>query len=527
MRTRSWCRPHGRYLARVHRPTPADPVPSVELGSATVRFLVPHDLGFVHTDAATGARDDVIALAVWAFRAADERVPDVPDAQVEVGGRAADGDGSGLEPTLVLADAVLRDGAVHVGSGIAVALADQQRRLDAANLRWPLLAVNDLAAQLTAYRERSARYRPEALAGLLVELHARHRAVVNGGGSLRARVLGTDEAAETPLRRVRLDSLGARVSAVGEQRVVEIFYAHADTATVLVLRRSWDGDADGAALARRRVAGTTVGALAAGNLVTESAVRSASRAVRLSTSRVAQTTVTPSLGRWDALPDALVVRDITALAAELDALPPRAVRPRVEAELARAVQVADVLSVSYSPGQQRLDAVVVDAYGTRATVTAVHAAATPGRLDAVAAALGGRDGAIRYISGVVHRSEGGVMIDPLAFSLDGALVLPDLSPATAGHLGPDTADIPGPLAAALSDSRALLANVAHHGLLHLSATYPDRLRGAARGLARVGLHRVAAAVECFAGTLGPDPSEAAVWAWVDACLRVEVALDLC
>ncbi|RZU76657.1 hypothetical protein EV384_5324 [Micromonospora kangleipakensis] len=517
---------HAGYLARVRRPTPVDPVPSVELGSATVRFLVPHDLGFVHTDAAAGTRDDVVALAVWAFRVADERAPDVPEVQVEVGGRGNEG-GSGLEPTLVLADTVLRDGAVHLGPGIAAALADQERRLDTAGLRWPLLAVGELSEQLTAYQERSARYRPEALAGLILELHARHRAVVNGGASLRARVLGTEEAAETPLRRVRLDSLGARVSAVGEQRVVEIFYAHADTATVLVVRRSWDGDADGATLARRRVASATVGALAAGNLVTESAVRSASRAVRLATSRVAQTTVTPSQGRWDTLPDTLVVRDIKALAAELDALPPRVVRPRIEAELVRVVQVAQVLNVTYSPGQQRLDAIVVDTHGTPATVTATHSVAAPGRLDAIAAALAGTHGPILYISGTVHRSGGRVVIDPLAFSIDGALVVPELAPAAATHLESDPNDDPGGLAAALEDGRTLLTNVAHQGLLHLPATYPDRLRGAARGLTRLGLHRVAAAVEYFAATLGPDPGEVAVRAWVDAYLRVDVALDLC
>lgn len=516
------------YLARVRRPTSTDPIPTVELGSATVRFLVPHDLGFVHTDIVAGTRDDVVALAVWAFRIADERAPGLAEARVEVGGPANDdGSGSGFEATVLLADRVLRDGAVHVGTGIAAAVAEQQQALDAVGLRWPLLALGDLADQLTAYRERSARYRPDTLAGLILELHARHRAVCNGGGSLRALVLGTDETAESPLRRVRLDSLGCRVSAVGAQRTVEIFHAHAETATVLVLRRSWDGEADGAALARRRIAGTTVDALATGNVVTESAVRSASRAVRLATSRVAHTTINPSQGHWDALPEALVVRDIDALGVELDALPPRMVRPRIEAELVRAVAVTDVLTVNYSPGQQRLDAVIVDAHGTRATVTATHTVAAPGRLDAVAAALTGKHGRVHFVSGIVHRSAGEVMIDPLAFAVEGAMVVPDLAPSVASHLGVDGGDEPSPLVAALQESRTLLTNVAHQGLLHLPTTYPDRLLGAARELTTVGLRRVASAVDGFAGTLGADPGEDAVRAWVDAYLRVEVALDLC
>ncbi len=531
------------YLARVRRPTPADPVPSVELGTATVRFLVPHDLGFVLTDAAAGTRDDAVVLAVWAYRVADERAPDQPDVRVEVGGRAAERGGSGLESVLLAAEEVLRDGAVHIGGGIAAALADQQRGLDAAGLRWPLLALRDLSDQLAAYRDRSARYHPEVLARLILELHARHRAVVSGA-TLRAQVLGTDEAAKTPLRRVRLDSLGCRLSSEGssstashasgpgtftdgDQHVVEIFFAHADTATVLVLRRQWDGEAGDPAVGQRRIAGFRVSALATGNMVTESAVRSANRTLRPATSRVALTTVTPSQGNWSELPDRLLVRDIAALSAELNALPPRFIRPRVEAELVRVVPVAEVKAVSYAPGQQRLDAVIVDSYGNPATVTATHTVAAPGRLDAVAAALSGRDGPVRYVSGAVRRSGGGVVIDPLAFAVDGTIVVPDLAPATAADLGPEIAEEPEPLAVALAESRSLLAGVAHTGLLHLPPTYPDRLRAVADRLAKLGLHRVASDVERFAASLGPDPGEAAVRAWVDAYLRTEVTSDMC
>ncbi|GAA0915884.1 hypothetical protein GCM10009557_88530 [Virgisporangium ochraceum] len=72
------------YVARVVRATATDPAPRAELSSCSVRFLVPGDLGFTHTDAVKGARDDVIALAVWAFRVADERHPGAADVQVQV-----------------------------------------------------------------------------------------------------------------------------------------------------------------------------------------------------------------------------------------------------------------------------------------------------------------------------------------------------------------------------------------------------------------------------------------------------------
>ncbi|MGW4943034.1 GspMb/PilO family protein [Actinoplanes sp. NPDC004185] len=514
------------YVARVHRARPGDPVPSVELPTATVRFLVPGDLGFARTDAVAGARDDVLALAVWAFREADASSEAGADLQVQVGGTAAATGGPALDAAVALTSVVLREGAVHVGAGITAEVTAVRRALEAARMRWPLLAVDDLVAQLEAYRDRSARYRPEALAEHVGELHARRRAVTGTGGhrALRSRVLGTDEASETPLRRARLDGLGARVSAAGDERTVEIFLAHADSATVLVLRRTYETGGSGPELAGRRVAGVSIGALAGGAVVTESAARSASRAVRLGTRRLSRTEAMTSRGSWQDLPRALIADDLAALSGELDALPPRPVRARVEAELVRVIPVAEVHAVSYAPGAQRLDAVIADAAGATAVVSATHAACAPGRLDSMAAALRGE---LRYVAGSVRRAGGGVVIDPIGFALDGSVVVPDLAEAARGA---DPDDVPplatDPIGLALDEAAALLAELAHVGLQHAPATMPGRLRAAAGRLRKAGLRRVAETVEALAGRLGPDPGDAAVAAWVDAHLRVNLAADM-
>ncbi|MFI7107424.1 hypothetical protein ACIBK9_14015 [Nonomuraea sp. NPDC050227] len=520
------------YTARVRRATAADPAPQVELATATVRFLIPGDLGFVHTDAVAGSRDDVIALAVWAFRVADELHPGTPEARVDVGGEAGTGAGSGLERALGLAGTVLRDGAAHLGQGLAATIADVQRHLDAAGSRWPLLAVGDLAEQLAAYRDRGAHYRPELLASHLAELHARHRAVTRPDATLRSSVLGTAEAAETPLRRARLESLGCRIRSLGDRRIAEIYLAHGDSAMVLVLRREWDGerhggDGDGAALARRRVAGSTLAALATGNLVTESAVRSASRTVRLATGRIARTTVSPSRGDWGELSPSLVVTDLAALGRELDALTLRPVRPRVEAELVRVVAVSEVVAMTYAAGDQRLDALIADQAGNLATVTATHTGAAPGRLDSLAAVLAGEEGELRFVSGVAGRTAGGVVIDPIGLAAGGRVVVPDLRPAGGGGRPAAAEDVRhDPLTAVLIDTRGLLAEAAHHGLSHLPPTYDARLGTAARRLTTLGLHRIARAVTAFAAARAQDSGDAAEQTWVDAYLRLEVALEL-
>ncbi|GIH23294.1 hypothetical protein Aph01nite_16040 [Acrocarpospora phusangensis] len=513
------------FTARVRRATPADPVPQVELATATVRFLVPGDLGFVHTDTVAGSRDDVIALAVWAFRVADELHPGVLEVRVDVGGEAEAGTGSGIERALGLAGTVLREGAVNLGQGLDATIADVRRHLDAAGLRWPLLAVGDLADQLASYRDRSAHYRPELLAGHIAELHARHRAVTRPDATLRSSVLGTAEAAETPLRRARLESLGCRIRGLGDQRIAEVYLAHSDSAMVLVLRRQWDGDDDGPALAQRRIASSTLAALSTGNLVTESAVRSASRTVRLATGRISKTTVSPSRGDWNDLPQSLRVTDFAALNRELDALPLRPIRPRVEAELVRAITIAGVQSLTYAPGDQRLDAVITDPLGNTATIRATHTGAAPGRLDSLATALADED--LRFVSGVVSRSAGGIVIEPLALAANGQVIVPDLQPPGGSHrLTLTEAAHPDPLTTALIDTRSLLAEATHHGLSHLPPTYDTRLTTAAHHLTTLGLHRIAHAVTTFATTRTHNSDETTEQTWIDAYLRLDVALDL-
>ncbi|GAA4010741.1 hypothetical protein GCM10022247_36230 [Allokutzneria multivorans] len=493
------------YPARVRRPTATDPVASVELPSCTVRFLVPGEIGLAHTDATAAKRDELIALAVWAFRAADERgLGD--DAQLDVGG-VADTHTHTTDMDLVteLVHDLVLDGAMHASSVLDAALARAAHDLRARALHWPAAAVEDLLDQLGAYRSRSARYRPEHFADLLTELHARRLAVTNGGASPRSRVLGTDEAAETALRRVRLTSLGCRIGGTTDERTAEVFLASGHSGTILVLRKRWelteDEDLTGADLAGRRVAGSTLSALATANLVSESASRSPGRVVRIASNRVAKTTITPLGTAWEHLPDTVLVRELAALNAELADLPPRLVRPRVAAELLRVVQVCEVRSISYSPGDQRVDAVIADAHGTTARVSARHRSACPAALDALVEALSSGP---RLISAVLRRSGGGLVLDPLAVMTDDGVIVPDLATRPATPLRSAEQRRPDPLTDALDTALTACAELAHRGLRHAPPGLRTRIERAAAGLRRVGLHIAAGQLADLSASLGRD-----------------------
>lgn len=493
---------------RLTRPTAADPVATAELPSCTVRFLVPGELGYVHTDAAAAGRDQWAALAVWAFREADERGLTDDVVRFDVGGSPDDAVG-GMDSVLGLADVLLLDGAATANPVFEAALDRARADLATARLHWPALAVEELAGALRAYRARSAHHDPAHVAELLTELHARARAT-----GPRSQVLGTEEAAETPLRRVRLTALGCRVHATAEDRTAEVFFA--DGGTVLVRRHHWPvGEGErptGHDLAGRRLSGASLADLAASTVVSESATRSAGRLVRVG-ARASTTSVTP-LGRsWESLPDNLVVRDLTAAGREWDALPPRVVRPRVAAELVRVVRVAGVERIAYHPGAQRLDALVTDGAGASATISATHRPHCPAALDALAGALP----TATHVSGELRRFRGGLVIDPIAVLTPTGLVVPDLATGTASLLTgePPPHDL---LTSTVDSALAVCAEAAHRGLRHLAPPLRDRAHATADALRRLGLRTAADLLTAFAD----DPTPAT---WHPAHLRLMITAE--
>ncbi|MGI5208820.1 hypothetical protein ACQEU6_45545 [Spirillospora sp. CA-108201] len=513
------------YSAKIRRPTAQDPVAQVELPACTVRFLVRGELGYVHTDAVAAVRGEVTVLAVWAFRAADERGLAGEEVRLDVGGSAKAG-GDGLDAALDLADQVLLEGAAHAGPVLATALGRTAADLGAAGLHWPAAALADLAAQLAAHHDRRADHDPARVAELLAEVHARHRAA--RGGAARSQVLGTEEAADTPLRRVRLAALGCRVGGTGAARTADVYLAHTGTGIVLVLKRRWDvpdGDGlTGADLAGRRVLGSPLRSLAAANVVSESASRSAGRVVRVAAGRIARTTVTPLGDAWEGLPAALLVRDLAAAGRALDALPPRLVRPRVEAELVRVVEIAEVREIGYHPGAQRLEAVVADAAGTAAVVRADYSPHRPAALDALSGAL---TAGARFVSGAVRRDRGGLVIDPLAVLTEDGPVVPDLAPGDGtAALGAPPAAAPDPLARALDEALAACAEAAHRGLLRPPSGTRERLARAGEALERAGLRTSAGTLAALTAALAADDPQGMTRAWATAHIRLVTAAEL-
>jgi hypothetical protein len=504
----------------------ADGPPRAELATCVVRFLVPGELGYAHTGAEDPDHGEAVALAVWAFRAADERGLSEGQVRLDVGGPEPRAKRTGTEPFVELATELLFEGAMHAGPVLRAAVRRMHRTVERQGLHWPAGALHDLSDQLDAYTARAARYDPVRYAALITELHARQRAAAGGG--LRSQLLGTDEPGRTSLRRIRLVGLGCRVGGTPDERVAELFFAHADDGTVFVMRRRWNADPQslptGHDLATRRIAGASLGALAAANLVSESASRSASRVVNVTSGQVGRSTVTPVGTAWAQLPHPVLVRDLDVAARALDDLPPWFIRPRLEAEFVRVVAVAEVREVGYHPGDQQLDALVSDTAGRTATVSAEYRDSCPGALDALAEAL---QASPSFISGSLRRGRGTLVLDPVAVLTPDGMVVPDLAP------GDGSAGLPAHssrqtdlLGATLATTLATMAEVAHRGLRQLTPGLRTRVEEARNKLAHVGLRTSADLVTAFRSACGPDAApEAMTRTWVEAQIQLLTAAE--
>lgn len=483
-------------------------VPAAQLPSCTVSFHVPGELAYTRCDCAAGQDCEHVALAVWAFREADRRDPSSPRLVVDVrearperaagAATAATAAGAapfaGLDDVERLAREVLLAGVVHAGPSLAQRFALARDGVRRESLTWPLTALEDLEELLEAYRARSARYHAAAATDLLAELAARPRAVRSGGEVPPGFVLGQGEALETKLDHLRLVSLGARVEADGKQRDVSVFLADPDAGTVLVLgkRLSFgDGEEPPPAhelLSRRIAPGATLGTLAHGQVVTRVARRRANRSLVLGEARGGLTSVTPQAGGWEAFPEPLRVTSVAALETAWRARPPQVLRPRVLAAEVHVVEVTAVEALGYDPARQLVVATLVLPGGGAVRLARAHRSAAPGALDALATALSGEAGPVRFVSGALHRHVGRFEIDPLAVAAD-RLIVPDLAAPGAGKPLPRVSASPeaAPLEDAVDAALALLHDGVHHGLRESAIGYPERLREGSARLASVGL----------------------------------------
>ena len=502
-------------------------VPTAKLPACTVRF---YSTDVTHAqcdcrDAKQGCEH--VVVAVWAFREAASHTG--ASVVVSLGGHAKKDDSKPLEQALELASTLLRSGVTHAPPTMASQFAVVRTGLDKQGFVWPLGAIEDLERSLEAYAARSALYSSREVAALLCELEARARASKRAAELPARFVLGQDEAPVTPLDHVRLVSLGARLQADGRVRFAQVYLADPDTAMVLMLRKRWDFKDDqepeeGPTLARRSVASkVTLGAIAAGQVVSKVVRRKANRELELGTSRTAMTSVTPQRGDWEALPSPILVKSLEEHEAWLRTRPPRPLRPRLLAENVHAIAVSKVEDVVYFPAQQQLLAKLLDLAEHPFFLRVTHRRVAPNAIDAAAHALAQK---VRFVAGELSRGPFGFEMDPLSIAED-VMTVPDIASPP-----PKTVNVPhashrhgeDPIAAAVDDAESALDELAHVGLDSAPAPLLQRCSAAAERLEDAGIESLGTRMHALAKAV-KERSPTAARAWLDACVRTELVRE--
>lgn len=431
------------------------PVPSARLPTASVRFLVPHEVGYARCDCAAGGGCAHVAIAIRAFREASGA------AEIRLGGSGAAPAAEDLgEAVRGLVAGLLDFGTVAGPQAHEGALGRLRRIAEARGATQILLAQADLAGQLAAYAERSAAYDEAAALALVTELLARSRVA-------DAPALGLGQAYDTAMGKTRLISLGARLVARGRGAAACVALADTDTGATLALERDYapaEGEEAGfvAGLPGRMLApGLPLAGTARGQILTSVARRRADGLLALGQGARGRTALLPRDAALT-LPSPLAASDAPSVLRRLAGRAPGFLRPRDRLGAFHVFAVDEVLGQAWSPGAQLWQAAVA-LPGTGGTLRLARGydRAAPAALDALSEAFAGRWGPVRQVAGPVRIEAGALVCDPWSVGAD-RLVLPDLpADEASGSAVPPAGS--GGARSAVEDAAALLAGALHAG----------------------------------------------------------------
>lgn len=434
-------------------------VPAARLPMASVRFLVPHDLGYARCDCAQGRDCSHVALAIRAFRAADGASETVVGGTTET---AETIDTSALALACETLLAHLLDVGLTAGMAAHELHVERVKRfaetLDASQI---LLVIEALAEQITAYEARSARHDELVALRLAVELVARTKTTET------AMALGLGEPFETAMSKSRLVSLGARLRQEGPDIRASVLLVDSDTSAVMLMEKLFspqpnESERFHASVLRRQFApGLAVAGVGRGQVLTSVAKRRADGLLALGSGAGGRTQVMPRDGNFSfAAP--LMARDVNRIVDDFSERPISLIRPHRRIDDVHVFEVVDILGQSWSAGAQFWEAAVRLANdGGTLYLKREFDAAAPAASAILAAAFAGRWGGIRQIAGPVRLEEGALVCEPWSISAD-RFIVPDIDTAD-GDVSLPTPHTAWRSPGLLDELERLLAGAVHAG----------------------------------------------------------------
>lgn len=501
--------------------------PGAQLPMCSVRFFARGSIAHARCDCRQGGNCAHVVLAVMAFAQAERLGPlQAPHTlqlrTADAAPDAASGWDSAAQALQADIDALLLslwlDGGAQPLIAVAARIQALRTRAQAQGWCWIDDALAELRQLLQARQARSTRFAPLALLDLVVGLWARLQAAAQLARQVApalpaAQVLGIGVKGEVALDRVRLVSLGAALWGDEREQGATVLWADPDTQSVTVMARQWPREAQAPLkLGERRVAGHPLRQLAASQVVTQRATRSANGTVSVAAQRQHTGLLPLSPRAWDELGAPLRQPDPAALAAHLARQPPAFTQPRLAAAgvaggapAAFHVVQVDALQparVDWDPITQTLhaDLVARDGQSIGLRLLHPHRAAAPDAVDVLARVLDGHYGALRAVAGNVCLQGGALVMQPTALLTDTQAVVPQVHPPVAAL---PLRSVAAAASTPLLDTLEHLSLLLQQGLRHQHGGDWERVQDQAHCLRLAGYRQAAAQLGQLRAALVP------------------------
>ena len=341
-------------------------------------------------------------------------------------------------------------------------------------------------------------------------------------------VVGQGIAGEAQLDHLRLISLGMRSWQDNHRYGLRIWFSDPDTGSIMHLSRSWPlAERAQSPLWQRRLFSFQAGALAGGQMITQSASRNASGELLLSARHRLSSNVPLSEEAWLLLSAPLRQPGVAALHEYLRQRPPAWVRPLNQVDNLFILPVDACLAVGWDAARQTLDAQVLSGEGQDNVLllSLPAAASAPYAVERMAALLSQADDPVVMVSGMVTFSRGQLSLEPLVMMTRTRSWALNAEPLPVGPL--PAGDILPPRSLAqtlLQRTRALLIQIMRNGLRYQQkglfreamTLSDDLINGGFNHLARL-LHQLA---ERETAT-----SEDTLSAIAQLCIQLEMMID--
>lgn len=408
--------------------------PSAKLPMSDVRFYSRSSIRFARCDCVDGSLCEHVALAVQAFTDAEAQQPGFTHLVWQTRSRkaAARGgpfdtpDGEACRQSLrQLSQLLWQSGVSQPPIGFEAAFTRAQRAAQTVNWRWVVGALAQLREGVEALQQRASHYHPEQLLSQLAGLNARLESADRMAQLADAdqtpplpwrTVVGQGIAGEALLDHLRLISLGMRSWQDNHRYGLRIWFSDPDTGSIMHLSRSWPlAERAQSPLWQRRLFSFQAGALAGGQMITQSASRNASGELLLSARHRLSSNVPLSEEAWLLLSAPLRQPGVAALREYLRQRPPAWVRPLNQVDNLFILPVDACLAVGWDAARQTLDAQVLSGEGQDNVLllSLPAAASAPYAVERMAALLSQEDDPVVMVSGMVTFSRGQLSLEPL------------------------------------------------------------------------------------------------------------------